>query len=120
MTNQEVFDKVWNHFIVEKNPRSISKYGIVCAYRGGAGAKCAFGLFIPDEEYLPEMEGKLVHEDYFLPFLQKWNLMENRQLLASLQTGHDSADYEAGEAERLFMERRFRETAKRFNLTIPE
>jgi len=53
-TEQEVFDKVWNHFVVNhgKQSRMQSPNGSTkCLYRGMDGAKCAVGLFIPDEDY---------------------------------------------------------------------
>lgn len=54
MTRQEMFDRVWQHFVVEKGPPS----GDVnrCNYRDPSGAKCALGLLIPDALYDPKME----------------------------------------------------------------
>lgn len=56
MLAQEIVDRVYQHFIVEKNPPSIDKDGR-CLYRGPNGTKCAAGLFIKDEEYKPDFEG---------------------------------------------------------------
>lgn len=66
MTNQEAFDKVWQFFIVEKNPQSFENsadnlvFGAACAYRGQNGSKCAVGCLIPDELYSPDMEDKRI------------------------------------------------------------
>jgi hypothetical protein len=57
MTNQEIFDKVWNWFIRDNNPTSIQEN--FCLYRGPNGAKCAAGILIPDSEYLEGMEPRL-------------------------------------------------------------
>lgn len=56
LTSQEVFDRVWEHFVVGR--ASASKDDFVCLYRGD-GTKCAAGLFIPDERYAPEIEGEV-------------------------------------------------------------
>jgi hypothetical protein len=56
MTRQQMFDRVWQHFVVEKGPQSGTPMG--CQYRARDGAKCALGLLIPDGLYLPEMEGR--------------------------------------------------------------
>ena len=34
--------------------------GVICAYRGDEGRKCAVGHLIPDDRYVPEMEAKSV------------------------------------------------------------
>lgn len=57
ITTQEVFNMVWNHFVVEKGKPSISVEGGPCRYRGDGGAKCAVGLFIPDDRYTWSLEG---------------------------------------------------------------
>ena len=60
MTNQEAFNKVWDHFIVKKGPPSIAWDGEAhrCFYRMGNGAKCAVGVLISDDGYRAEMETK--------------------------------------------------------------
>ncbi len=68
-TNQEAFDIAWRHFVIEKNGPSVItdatiKGGFSCRYRGENGARCAFGLFIPDEAYGPWMEGNSVDSLY--------------------------------------------------------
>lgn len=49
LTQQQAFDKVWQWFVVDKNPRSM--VGTRCQYRGTSGAKCALGVLIPDALY---------------------------------------------------------------------
>lgn len=46
---QEMFNTVWNHFVVNKSPPSIR--GGFCEYFNEAtGARCAVGLFLSPEE----------------------------------------------------------------------
>ena len=56
MTKQEAYDKAKTHLLAQ-NARSIS--GGYCKYRHG-NLKCAAGVFIPDEQYTPSMEGWIV------------------------------------------------------------
>lgn len=56
MTNQEIFNQVWNHFVVEKHPRSI-KGNLCCYFNEENGAKCGVGCLFSDEE-AKELEDK--------------------------------------------------------------
>ena len=69
LTNQEVFDKVWDHFITKKNPQSIDINSGRCYYRGPQGERCAAGLFIPDEKYHVELEHASACPEQFKSFL---------------------------------------------------
>ena len=51
MTEQEVFNKVWDHIITQGKP-SLSGEG-KCRYRGPNGLKCAAGIFLTDEQSGP-------------------------------------------------------------------
>ena len=59
LTKQEVFDQVWDYFVVQGHPQSIyydtSGFGS-CMYRS-ENSKCAIGIFIPDDEYSISLEG---------------------------------------------------------------
>jgi len=55
MTNQEIFDKVAQHLLMQGR-RSVDQRG-KCAYRGKGGDRCAIGCLIPDGLYLARMEG---------------------------------------------------------------
>ena len=55
LLKQEVFNKVWDHFITQKKPRGIKSSG-GCGLRGMGNTKCAIGVLIPDEIYFPGME----------------------------------------------------------------
>lgn len=57
LTRQEVFNKVYQHFILEQNPHSVGSNG-ECRYRTPEGRKCAIGIFIPDDLYYEGLEGR--------------------------------------------------------------
>ena len=53
LTQQQVFSRVWQHFVEEGAPRSfvtVDSRRQVCKYRGKDGARCAVGLFMTDRE----------------------------------------------------------------------
>jgi hypothetical protein len=90
MKNQTAFNKVWKHFVVERNRPAINKKNS-CVYRGPRGAKCAFGIFIPDHLYKKEFEHHIV-ETLFqaFPELAK-HIHINREFAQKLQNCHDNA-----------------------------
>ena len=59
MTKQKIFDTVVAHLISMKQ-RSAENGS--CLYRGPNGAKCAAGVLLPDSEYKPHYEGKVVFD----------------------------------------------------------
>ena len=59
LSNQEIFDKAVTHLHTQ-GKRSVNEEGD-CLYRNADGLKCVAGIFIPDEKYHPEMEGKPSH-----------------------------------------------------------
>jgi hypothetical protein len=98
-TEQEIFDRVWQHFVVEENPLSYDETGS-CKYRGCGGAKCAVGIFIPDDLYDPALDkftGSLMsalRDGLFdapsRRALKVW-LFEYFDILSELQKVHDTA-----------------------------
>ena len=98
LTLQEIFDRIWEHFIVQKNPRSMQ--GTNCVYQDGEGAGCAIGIFILDHEYDVSLEGKpLPHMISFTPetkLLLVGSEKSSRVLrltqLSELQRAHDNAE----------------------------
>lgn len=59
--------------------------GLMCAYRGDDGARCAVGLLMLDSEYVMDMEGSIAKG------LASWfpHLVRRLPLLATLQSYHD-------------------------------
>jgi hypothetical protein len=136
MTCQEAYDKVVEHFVDNMQPKSVGgewtsdAESISCAYRGKGGAKCAFGVLIPDEVYTNTIEGNLAStlidelkeirevEELELPF-DKWllkDVINGEEGLVSvivvLQSWHDScfSNFETG-AERLRRINRYLKTS---------
>jgi hypothetical protein len=59
MTRQEMFDRVWQHFVVDGRP--LARAGDAagnCYYRMPDGRRCALGVLISDEMYSPAFEGR--------------------------------------------------------------
>ncbi len=101
-TQQQVFDHVVS-FLFKQGVRSVTPrteievYGVTrvrggsCVYRGPKGMRCAAGVLIRDEDYVPEMEvnsiGSIIKNfpvlNYLHPFLP---------LIKSLQVAHDGSD----------------------------
>lgn len=87
MSLQEIFDFAVNHLRTQGVPSVTPGDMGQCRYRGPNGTKCAFGAFISDAEYSPDMEGKTV---FTLSRLQKWDYSDDRlSLMWSLQQAHD-------------------------------
>ena len=85
MTDQEVFDKVVAH-ARQQGGKAVNEDGRVCMYRDGLGNKCFAGIFIPDEDYKPGMEGNPIRS-----LVIDYNLFSqvDTNLLFELQTIHD-------------------------------
>lgn len=88
-TNQEVFNRAWNHILKQGGP-SISPTGWGCYYHGLEGTSCAMAPFIKD--YDEKLEGKpidvLIYKEpeYLDPILLK----ACPSFCLSLQQCHDS------------------------------
>lgn len=106
MNHQEIFDKVWDHFIVKRNPPSLAEDtealrsgAVQCLYRGPNGERCAIGLLIPDEVYTPNMEkasiGDLIDSGTsHIPGEERAKLFDlfdgvDFEFLADIQNAHD-------------------------------
>lgn len=91
LTNQSVFDQVWEHFVVLEHPRAVEYQGAMakCRYRTEDGKKCVVGIFIRDEEYDPSMEDKSL-QAYGHDFLPE-RLHPVAPLLVALQEVHDQS-----------------------------
>lgn len=104
MIRDEFLDKCLGALVkvVDQGRPSIND-DTTCMYRGLGGARCAVGWMIPDEHYLPEMEGKPV----MISRYKEQDLMTCRiveaagameedevQLLSDLQDAHDMYDRE--------------------------
>jgi hypothetical protein len=94
LTNQEVFDKVAEYLLNQKE-RSVrqSTYAEVCLYRGPNGNKCAIGFLIPDELATADLDGNAdsdvsgIMRDF--PQIKEFFEGVDEELLSGLQHTHD-------------------------------
>lgn len=142
LSNQDAFNNVWQHFVVERNSPSIGTVdGIVnlgnCRYRMDDGTNgCAIGCQLPDELYHPSLEGKSVaalYADFLLDYpnevspqrLSTYFSNVELYLLECLQGAHDNwarrskyAMYDRdNELQELEIE--LRQLARQFKLEVP-
>lgn len=99
-TKQEIFDRVWDHFVVQGNPRSVSDDGEDCRYRGRNGTRCAVGIFIDDADYDERMDALGGAFDSLFDLLDhapelRAFLHTHRVTLTELQRIHDLAPTES-------------------------
>lgn len=92
-TRQQTFDLAVR-LTVEQGGPSIRRSGAeynhgACAYRGDGGRKCTAGLLIPDEKYVPAMEGKTAGRPPVVGVLQSEG--HDPFFVAALQFEHDQA-----------------------------
>lgn len=128
MTQQEMFDKVWQHFVVEGNPPAVDGEGLRCMYRTDDGRRCAFGVLLPDELYKIAMEGKspayLVREYPELGRALGISVETAGEFILWLQSAHDDAAAVPRKPNvitfRVDIERRLRRVAAEFKLQVPE
>lgn len=88
LTPQQVFDRVVAH-LRKQGQRSVISTGAglptKCVYRGAGGRKCAAGCLIADDEYKPDMEGRLWGELISVYSVTSAHV----ELIEALQTVHD-------------------------------
>lgn len=83
---QQIFDAVWQYFVVENAPRSMR--GSRCMYRSDAGSCCAVGLFLPDD-LARELDALAETSVTDVEFLLPRKLQKYTDLLSDLQDAHD-------------------------------
>ena len=105
---QEAFNAAWLGLKSQGFELSVDINGI-CRYRGQNGLKCALGWCVPDDMYNPKIEGWGAR-DLLLSICEQTDVL----FFDKLQICHDYAKDPSD------MERRLRDLAKDYNLTIPE
>jgi hypothetical protein len=91
---QETFDFVLNFIRKQGEPSIDRSFEVNCRYRlFPRNLKCGIGCLIPDEDYLPEMEGKNVFHNPVFSVLEKLGYMkigdDSMIFLCQLQSAHD-------------------------------
>jgi hypothetical protein len=120
MTAQQIFDKVWQTFVVEKAPKSVNEAG-KCVYGHPDTIGCAVACLMPREtrQALYEYENKTTSLSVTLLSREipgeypAW-VDDNIILLRSLQSVHDNS------SDLLNIESGMRDIAAEFGLAIPE
>lgn len=132
MNRQECFNKVWEHFVTNKQPRAIGQASVFggelgpqCMYRAKDGAKCAFGVLIPDSAYRPEYEGRAgywVMEHPAFPVNDIFTEDVTKPFITALQACHDCGYEYNGPPEEFTtkIEGYLKDMAKTYNITVPE
>lgn len=116
-TPQTAFNKIWRHFVRDKNPRAVDSAG-VCLYRTDTGRRCAVGIFIPESEYSPDFESKRVTNLFHrLPFRDLFPSKKVKEFMETAQGVHDG-DWGGGH-HRMIDVKHLRLLADEFNLTVP-
>lgn len=128
LTKQDMFTRMWNHFIVEKQPFAVTTSGACgmfrCQFLTSDGARCAAGLFILEEKYAPALERESIYADAVKRALEP-GAVEHMDLLRSLQAAHDGSallgEYERAlpEEARQRMYEALRRVAYNYMLEVP-
>lgn len=114
MTLQEAFDKIYTGLRGQEWGQSVSIQTASCAYRGAEGRKCAIGFLIPDDKYLPEMDGTYPwNVEQVMNYLKEDFTDDEILFLCRCQHIHDVHPYEE-------MKFHLEQLARDHNLTIPE
>jgi hypothetical protein len=118
---QEMFDIIYRHFVINKNPPSYDKETQRCMYRSPNGGKCAVGLFIPDNEYKPEMDS-----DFWGINVRRLNVRfkllisdANEDFLKKMQDIHDFKSNDTQDVFYQYVKDQMEEYARDHGLTIP-
>jgi hypothetical protein len=118
VTNQEIFNIVWDWFIVQEKPQS-HVIGTGCAYRGGCGEKCAVGVLLKDEYYERALEGRRVTSRDVLEALEKSIGDFSINFVSVLQSVHDNYSIESGSTFLEYITRRLTQIASQYELEVP-
>lgn len=116
-TKQELFNNVWQYFIVEKHPKAANPntapYYATCLYRGPE-SNCAVGCQLPDELYRVEMDygSSIDAVMHTYPEVRDYFGLESAPFLTGLQRAHD--------LHFPTLEHTLREIASANSLTIPD
>jgi hypothetical protein len=94
-TPQEILDRVYHHFLVEKKPPGIDpeRAHQACVYRRAddPSCGCAIGILVPDP-LLPHLQIGSIRKNLLLyPVIQEFFQTYEVEYLQGLQTAHDQA-----------------------------
>jgi len=110
MTQQDVINKVYEHYITNNQPPSWNYESKECRYRANlqpSGPRCAIGIFIPDEQYTPELESIIAYNIHTLPTLTditERSVVNSFWLVLQFETHDRAAKQRASDSPRPFQE----------------
>lgn len=114
MTNQEAFNKVWRHFVVNRHGPGFDSSRGKCMYRTPSGNRCAIGCLIPRGKYRKDFEMNTVDK-----VVVACGLGLSPCFYRPLQSVHDDAAVSFGGSFRGRMRAGLRAFAAEWNLTVP-
>ena len=96
-TAQQVFNRVWKWFIIDKHKPAINESS--CVYRGNldprSPLRCGIGCVLPDALYSPELEGRCIDQlvsagsPYSSPEFKAFFAQCDLTMLWDIQSAHD-------------------------------
>lgn len=111
MDNQEAFNRIVTH-LRKQGSRALDDTG-GCRYRTPEGKRCAVGVLLTDEMYLPSFEGTGIWgNNLLLATLKTFYPNIKPELLGTLQAIHDGEDP-------CIWETAFQQIADKYSLTMP-
>lgn len=126
---QQIFDLAWQAFIVERKQPGYDKGVHSCRYLDDEGNKCAIGLALPDghptQKSLCSFYTLMTHNrELFNDSLTSLNEAQANHFQASLHDSYIDEDsgsptYGQWALTPRELEKRYKEVAKKYNLTIP-
>lgn len=117
ITRQSAFDIVWQKFVVEKSPKSVSEDS--CVYNGLNGCSCAFGVLIPPELRPLLKERMDASENLETPEIAAlFEDPNDNDFYDELQGAHDNSGCYSTDFT-TEIKARLRQLADRFSLVIP-
>lgn len=96
-TAQETFDTVVTHLLRQGAKSTDGGLSPRCLYRGPNGRRCAVGSILPDEAYVPELEGLVAIRlpETVWAAMRIQNRSRTAELLQALQSVHDTKPVES-------------------------
>lgn len=118
LTKQEIFNRVWQHFIVEDQPFGFDSNAGKCEYLTVSGARCAVGILMsPQLARIARGAVAQVFARYSTPMAQNGlYAMHHEDFLKYLQSHHDFCAKRDDKEE---FESCLRTIAAKYELEIP-
>jgi hypothetical protein len=122
-SKQDAFNRIWQHFIVERNFPGVALNGSGCCYRTLNGDVCAVGVLLPNMEGLDHhltgsVRSIVEKRDAVGAAFDKLATIAGLEFLIMAQGAHDKIAHRNDFHDAY--ETALRSIAKMFGLTVPE